>query len=152
MQIQYTSGTTGFPKGAIIRHRGITNNARLHYAISGVVEGETALNFMPLFHTASCGLSALGSAQFGCAMVLARMFDAPAMLDLIERERVNVVLGVPTMFVGLIEAHAPTILRESALARSDRLCRRLRFRSEIHRATESSSLVRSVKFALAAMP
>ena len=103
-QIQYTSGTTGFPKGAIISHRGITNNARIHYAVTGVKEGDTALNFMPLFHTASCGLNTLGSAQFGCAMVLARAFDAPAMLDLIARERIKVVLGVPTMFVGLVEA------------------------------------------------
>ncbi|HEX8936743.1 MAG TPA: AMP-binding protein [Sphingomicrobium sp.] len=103
-QIQYTSGTTGFPKGAIISHKGITNNARICFAVTGVKEGDTALNFMPLFHTASCGLNTLGSAQFGCAMVLARAFDAPAMLDLIARERINVILGVPTMFVGLVEA------------------------------------------------
>jgi fatty-acyl-CoA synthase len=104
VQIQYTSGTTGFPKGAVITHRGMTNNARMHYAISGVAEGDTTLNFMPLFHTASCGLATLGSAQFGGAMVLARMFDAPQMLDIVERERVNMLIGVPTMFVGLIEA------------------------------------------------
>jgi fatty-acyl-CoA synthase len=104
VQIQYTSGTTGFPKGAIISHRGITNNARHHYALSGVAEGDRALNFMPLFHTASCGLTTLGCAQFGCAMVLARMFDAPLMLDIIERERVNVLIGVPTMFVAMVEA------------------------------------------------
>ena len=104
VQIQYTSGTTGFPKGAVISHRGMTNNARFHFLLSGVGEHETTLNFMPLFHTASCGLSTLGSAQFGCAMVLARMFNAPAMLDVIERERVNFLIGVPTMFVGLVEA------------------------------------------------
>jgi fatty-acyl-CoA synthase len=104
VQIQYTSGTTGFPKGAIISHRGLTNNARLHYHLTGVEAGDTTLNFMPLFHTASCGLSTLGSGQLGCRMVLARMFDAPAMLDIIEAERASVVLGVPTMFVGLVEA------------------------------------------------
>jgi fatty-acyl-CoA synthase len=103
-QIQYTSGTTGFPKGAIISHRGITNNARLYYCVSGVAEGDTVLNFMPLFHTASCGLATLGSVQFGCRMVLARQFDAPAMLDIIEAEHVGILLGVPTMYVGLLEA------------------------------------------------
>jgi fatty-acyl-CoA synthase len=104
VQIQYTSGTTGLPKGAIISHRGMTNNARMHYAISGVAEADTTLNFLPLFHTASCGLATLGSVQFGGAMVLARMFDAPAMLNLIECERVNFILAVPTMLVGLIES------------------------------------------------
>ena len=103
-QVQYTSGTTGFPKGAIISHRGITNNARHHYSVTGVAEGETSLNFMPLFHTASCGLGTLGSAQFGCRMVLARQFDAAAMLDVIEAERVGILLGVPTMVVCLLEA------------------------------------------------
>jgi fatty-acyl-CoA synthase len=102
-QIQYTSGTTGFPKGAIISHRGITNNARLHYSLAGAGAGDTALNFMPLFHTASCGLTTLGAVQLGCAMILARMFDPPGMLDIIEREHVRLLLGVPTMLVGLVE-------------------------------------------------
>ena len=104
VQIQYTSGTTGFPKGAMISHRGLTNNARFHFALSGARQGETTLNFMPLFHTASCGLMTLGTAQFGCAMVLARQFDAAAILDIVEKEQVNVLMGVPTMFVGLLEA------------------------------------------------
>jgi fatty-acyl-CoA synthase len=104
VQIQYTSGTTGFPKGAVISHRGITNNARMHYAVAGVAEGDTSINFMPLFHTASCGMTTLGSVQFGCRMVLARMFDAGAMLDVIEREQVNVFVAVPTMFVAMLEA------------------------------------------------
>ncbi len=104
VQIQYTSGTTGFPKGAVISHRGLTNNARFNFALSGARQGDTALNFMPLFHTASCGLMALGSAQFGCTMVLARQFDGATMLEIVEREHVDILMGVPTMFVGMLEA------------------------------------------------
>jgi fatty-acyl-CoA synthase len=103
-QIQYTSGTTGFPKGAIISHRGITNSARLYFSLLGLKEGDTSLNFMPLFHTASCGMTTLGAVQLGCRMVLARLFDAPRMLDIIERERINALLGVPTMLVALADA------------------------------------------------
>ncbi|MGQ0531077.1 MAG: AMP-binding protein, partial [Caulobacteraceae bacterium] len=55
VQIQYTSGTTGFPKGAVLHHRGVTNNARFFGARLKCVPGETSLNFMPMFHTAGCG-------------------------------------------------------------------------------------------------
>lgn len=105
-QIQYTSGTTGFPKGAVLHHRGITNNARYCYARMGARPGETTLNFMPMFHTAGCGLATLGAVQFGCRMILARLFDPARMLDIIEAERVNQMLGVPTMLVALLEAQA----------------------------------------------
>jgi fatty-acyl-CoA synthase len=106
VQIQYTSGTTGFPKGAVLHHRGVTNNARYHFARAGGRAGDTVINFMPLFHTAGCGLATLGSAQFGCRMILAKLFDPARMLAIVEAERVKVMLGVPTMLVALLEAQA----------------------------------------------
>ena len=106
VQIQYTSGTTGFPKGAVLHHRGVTNNARYHFARTGARTGDTVINFMPLFHTAGCGLATLGSAQFGCRMILAKLFEPARMLAIVETERVNVLLGVPTMLVALLEAQA----------------------------------------------
>jgi fatty-acyl-CoA synthase len=105
-QIQYTSGTTGFPKGAVLHHRGVTNNARFYAGRLGARPGETVLNFMPMFHTAGCGLTTLGAAQTGGRMILAKLFDPGRMLDIVEAERVNVILGVPTMLVGLLEAQA----------------------------------------------
>ena len=51
-QIQYTSGTTGFPKGAVLHHRGIVNNTRLYTARLGLGPGSIQLSAMPLFHTA----------------------------------------------------------------------------------------------------
>jgi fatty-acyl-CoA synthase len=106
VQIQYTSGTTGFPKGAVLHHRGVTNNARYHFARAGARAGDTVINFMPLFHTAGCGLATLGSVQFGCRMILAKLFDPARMLAIVETERVKVLLGVPTMLVALLEAQA----------------------------------------------
>jgi fatty-acyl-CoA synthase len=104
VQIQYTSGTTGFPKGAVLHHRGVTNNARFFAARMKTPPGETWLNFMPMFHTAGCGLITLGAHQFGANMILAKLFDPEKMLDLIEAERVNSLLGVPTMLTAICEA------------------------------------------------
>ncbi|MDB5425877.1 MAG: lcfB 4 [Phenylobacterium sp.] len=106
VQIQYTSGTTGFPKGVVLHHRGITNNARFSMTRMGLGAGEAVLNFMPLFHTAGCGLLTLGAVQSGCRLILARLFDPGRMLDIVEAERVEFVLGVPTMLVALLEAQA----------------------------------------------
>ena len=106
VQIQYTSGTMGFPKGAVLHHRGITNNARFGHRRYGARAGETSLNFMPMFHTAGCGMATLGACQAGLRMILAKLFDPPRMLDIIAAERVDISLGVPTMLVGLLEAQA----------------------------------------------
>jgi fatty-acyl-CoA synthase len=106
VQIQYTSGTTGFPKGAVLHHQGITNNARFGFARYQARPGETVLNNMPLFHTAGCGILTLGACQFGCRLILAKLFDPPRMLDIVARERVGFLFGVPTMLVGLLEAQA----------------------------------------------
>ena len=105
-QIQYTSGTTGFPKGVVLHHRGITNNARFSNAVMGLGSGDTLINVMPLFHTAGCGLLTLGAVQFGARMILVRAFDPDAVLDIIASQRVSFLLGVPTMLVALLEAQA----------------------------------------------
>jgi fatty-acyl-CoA synthase len=106
VQIQYTSGTTGFPKGAVLHHQGILNNARLTFVRYHARAGETVLNPMPMFHTAGCGILTLGALQSGCRMILAKLFDPARMLALIESERVNILFGVPTMLVGMLEAQA----------------------------------------------
>ena len=105
-QIQYTSGTTGLPKGVLLHHCGLTNNARLYSARVGVEEEAAALNFMPLFHTAGCGMMTLGAVQFGCRMILARLFDPSQLLDIVESERVAYMIAVPTMLIGLLEEQA----------------------------------------------
>lgn len=102
-QIQYTSGTTGFPKGALLTHRGLGNNARFFAHSVGAVPDDVWVNPMPLFHTAGCGLVTLGALQTGGTHVIVPGFDAALMLDLIETEHGTGLLGVPTMLVGLLE-------------------------------------------------
>jgi fatty-acyl-CoA synthase len=102
-QIQYTSGTTGFPKGAVLHHRGITNNARLWAQGRGIARGDVSVNPMPLFHTASCVVHTLGMVQQLATQVLMPFFDPALQLQLIEAERVTLIGGVPTMLIALLE-------------------------------------------------
>ena len=103
-QIQYTSGSTGFPKGAMLPHIGLVNNARFTAARAKVPEGSTWTGFMPLFHTGGCGWVSLGCLQAVGRMLLFKIFDPNTIIGLIETERVTKVLGVPTMIVELLEA------------------------------------------------
>ncbi len=104
VQIQYTSGTTGFPKGAVLHHRGIVNNSRQTLERLGMGPGDVYLNFMPMFHTGGCAVACLGSINQQGTMIIAALFDPNVMIQIIEQEKVNVFLGVPTMIIGLLEA------------------------------------------------
>ena len=103
-QIQYTSGTTGFPKGAVLSHRGLVNNARYYAGRCGVTERTTWINPMPMFHTSGCGMLTLGSLQAGCRMVLLSLFDPHVIVGLIESEKASIALGVPTMILAMLDA------------------------------------------------
>jgi len=102
-QIQYTSGTTGFPKGAVLHHRGITNNARFNAEILQAGLGQVWVNPMPLFHTAGCVLFTLGPVQGRFTHVLPPGFDPGLMLHLIESERGTMFGGVPTMLLAELD-------------------------------------------------
>ena len=103
-QIQYTSGTTGFPKGAVLSHKNLINNARLYCDRKEVGRHSVWANFMPLFHTAGCATGALGCLQAACKMLLIKRFDADVFAKLIEEQGVTTCFAVPTMLFGLLEA------------------------------------------------
>ena len=103
-QIQYTSGTTGFPKGAVLSHKNLINNARLYCHRKKVGRHSVWANFMPLFHTAGCATGALGCLQAACKMLLIKRFDADVFAKLIEEQGVTTCFAVPTMLFGLLEA------------------------------------------------
>ena len=102
--IQYTSGTTGFPKGAVLSHRSLLNNARFSARRLGVTPEAIWANIMPMFHTSGCGMVTLGCVQAGCKMLIVKLFDPSVTCRLIEQEKVSIILGVPTMLVALLEA------------------------------------------------
>jgi fatty-acyl-CoA synthase len=101
-QVIYTSGTTGRPKGAVLTHRGLTNNARLAFENIGVGPGDVEINPMPMFHVGGCALFTLGPVQAGAAQVLMPRFSPALELELIETHRVTLLCGVPTMFLALL--------------------------------------------------
>ena len=101
-QIQYTSGTTGFPKGAELHHRGLTNNARFWAERIAVQPGEVYVNPMPLFHAAGCGMGVLGAAQRLAVHVPVLAFDPALVLELLESERAAFFGGVPTMMIAML--------------------------------------------------
>jgi fatty-acyl-CoA synthase len=100
-QIQYTSGTTGLPKGALIHHRGLTNMARLWAQSLDASQDEAWLNPSPLFHVAGSGFLTLGPLQLLAAQVLCPS-DPGLMLELIETERPAIVGAAATMMEMLI--------------------------------------------------
>lgn len=102
MQIQYTSGTTGFPKGACLYHKGVINAAYLVIERAAFPEGGVWINTMPMFHIGGSIVSELGTFARKGTFVLMQAFDPGLFLELIEAERVNASLIVPTMIVALL--------------------------------------------------
>ncbi len=103
-QIQYTSGTTGFPKGAVLSHKSLLNNARLFCERKKVGPHSIWANFMPLFHTAGCATGAIGCLQNACKMLLFKQFDADLLARLIEEQKITTCFAVPTMLFNLLDS------------------------------------------------
>jgi acyl-CoA synthetase (AMP-forming)/AMP-acid ligase II len=102
-QIQFTSGTTGFPKGAELSHGGIVNDARLFVARATLPQHGRHSNPMPYFHCGGCVMSTLGSVATGSAQMPAVSFDPARIARTIEEERCTSASMVPTMMIGLEE-------------------------------------------------
>jgi fatty-acyl-CoA synthase len=104
INIQYTSGTTGRPKGATLSHHNIVNNARFFGAAMAYSEVDRICAPVPLYHTFGMVLSTLTAMEYGACVVLpAESFDPAATLTSVEEERCTSLYGVPTMFIALLE-------------------------------------------------
>jgi fatty-acyl-CoA synthase len=114
-QIQYTSGTTGVPKGVLIHHRGLTNAARLWACTLGARPGECWLNPNPLFHASGSGFMTLGPLQFLGTQVLCP-FDPGLMLELMETERPAIAAAAATT-VELLARHPDFGRRDTSSVR-----------------------------------
>lgn len=102
-QIQYTSGTTGAPKGAMIRHFSAVNNAYLTSRRGGFNASDRLVSPMPYFHTAGSICNVLGTLSVGACHVGMPAFDAGNALLLINDHKGSIFNGAPTMFVRMVE-------------------------------------------------
>ncbi len=102
INMQYTSGTTGFPKGVMLTHHNVVNNARMVGDVMGMTEKDTLLIQVPVFHCFGCVMSTLNCVYHGSAMVLVESFDPALALEFIAAERCTAINGVPTMFISIL--------------------------------------------------
>ncbi|HEY3183113.1 MAG TPA: AMP-binding protein, partial [Gaiellaceae bacterium] len=100
--ILYTSGTTGTPKGAELTHANLARNAEVALQLFGLEPDSVILGSLPLFHSfgQTCALNAAVLA--GATVTLLTRFDAGRALAIVERDRVTVFMGVPTMYGALL--------------------------------------------------
>lgn len=101
-QIQFTSGTTGPAKPAVLKHLSMVSNAAYVRRRCGAPFGATYLTALPLFHTAGCGLAGMGSVHERATLVLGEVFDPATLIAAIDEYHVVTFGGVPAMLHAMI--------------------------------------------------
>jgi fatty-acyl-CoA synthase len=100
INIQYTSGTTGFPKGATLTHHNILNNGFFVAELLGYTEADRVCLPVPFYHCFGMVMGNLGATSHGSTIVIpAPLFDPAATLTAVQNERCTSLYGVPTMFI-----------------------------------------------------
>ncbi|MFJ3038901.1 linear/branched/unsaturated fatty acid:CoA ligase LbuL [Streptomyces tendae] len=100
VNIQYTSGTTGFPKGATLSHHNILNNGYWVGRTVGYTEQDRVCLPVPFYHCFGMVMGNLGATSHGaCIVIPAPSFEPTATLEAVQRERCTSLYGVPTMFI-----------------------------------------------------
>jgi fatty-acyl-CoA synthase len=103
INIQYTSGTTGFPKGATLSHHNILNNGFFVTELLRLTERDVTCLPVPFYHCFGMVMGNLGTlAHGGCVVIPAPSFDPRATLEAVAAERVTSLYGVPTMFIAIL--------------------------------------------------
>ncbi len=103
VNMQYTSGTTGFPKGVMLSHYNIGNNGFFIGQNQRLSEKDRMCLPVPLFHCFGCVLGVLAAVNHGTTMVILEKFDPLLIMASVEQEKCTALYGVPTMFIALLD-------------------------------------------------
>jgi len=103
INMQYTSGTTGFPKGVMLTSRNIVNNGHALGAVLGYTPADRLCLCVPLFHCFGCVIGVLGVFTHGGCLCVVEAFDPKRVLEMVHTERCTALYGVPTMFIAQLE-------------------------------------------------
>ena len=103
VNMQYTSGTTGFPKGVQLTHRNIANDGFWIGACQNLTCRDRVCIPVPLFHCFGCVLGVMSCVNHGATMVFLEKFDPIQVMMSIEREKCTAVYGVPTMYISMLD-------------------------------------------------
>ncbi len=103
INMQYTSGTTGFPKGVMLTHYNLVNNGMAIGDCMKLTSKDRLLIVVPLFHCFGCVLGVMASFTHGTAMILVDHFNPLTVMNAIQMEKCTAVHGVPTMFIAMLE-------------------------------------------------
>jgi len=101
-QMQFTSGTTGFPKAVMLTHYSLVNQAHISAIIGDLRTDERYVTPMPLFHVAGCVGGVLFALYIGCSLIQMISFDPAKQLELLAGEKATFTFGVPTMLVAML--------------------------------------------------
>mgnify|MGYP000214141233 FL=1 len=107
VNMQYTSGTTGFPKGVMLTHYNIANNGFLTGEHMKFTADDKLCCCVPLFHCFGVVLATMNCLTHGCTQVMVERFDPLIVLASIHKERCTALYGVPTMFIA--ELHSSDV-------------------------------------------
>ncbi len=102
----YTSGTTGFPKGALLTHHGMLTNSRSIFERLRIGPDDRYTTMIPLFHCAGCCMVVLGILQSGACYVGVPSFDPETMFRIIETEDITAMSAVPTAYLAMLRSEA----------------------------------------------
>ena len=103
VNMQYTSGTTGFPKGVQLTHRNIANDGFWIGACQNLTCRDRVCIPVPLFHCFGCVLGVMSCVNHGSTMVFLEKFDPIQVMASIEKEKCTAVYGVPTMYIAMLD-------------------------------------------------
>jgi fatty-acyl-CoA synthase len=100
--IQYTSGTTAFPKGVMLHHEAVISNSYWFLRRVGINSCDRIFSVMPFYHVGGSASSLIGTLNFGATLYMTQRFDAKEAMEIIQQERCTAMFGLDTMYLMML--------------------------------------------------